>query len=151
MCCEENWSIYDIPIDGQQPNEAGKLTLKTSTAISNGNYLMSRNGCCFAGKDDELVAAGGSNGKIYIWSVPDDRGERTIDRPLVVLNPGYKNRISSLRFSPQNCALASCGMDQNDLIKLWTAMKLPRSAESSSDEDSDNELPSYGEEMDSDS
>ena len=30
------------------------------------------NGCCFAGKDYELVAAGVSDRKIYISSVPDD-------------------------------------------------------------------------------
>ena len=128
LCCEENWSIYDIPIDGQQPNEAGKLTLKTSTAISNGNYLMSRNGCCFAGKDDELVAAGGSNGKIYIWSVPDSRGERTIiDQPLFVIE-GHGKNIVSLQFSPQNCALASCRLDGDvqESFKVWTPFNLPQ-------------------------
>ena len=132
MCSEENWIvIHDIPIDGQQPSNAGKLGLKVATESgSNFPYyvLPKKIPVCFAGKDDELVAAGVPDGKIYIWSVPDSRGERTIiDQPLFFIEGHGKNTVS-LQFSPQNCALASCGLDDevHESFKVWTPFNLPQ-------------------------
>ena len=132
MSSEENRIvIHDIPIDGQQPSDAGKLGLKVATESgSNFPYyvLPKKIPVCFAGKDDELVAAGVPDGKIYIWSVPDSRGERTIiDQPLFVIE-GHGKNIVSLQFSPQNCALASCGLDNDaqESFKVWTPFNLPQ-------------------------
>jgi len=61
MCSEANWIvIHDITISGQQPSDAGKLGLKVATESgSNFPYyvLPKKIPVCFAGKDDELVAA----------------------------------------------------------------------------------------------
>jgi len=116
--------------DGRQPSDAGKVRLKVAT--ENGSnfpcFLSPRKiPVCFAGKDDERVAAGVPDDKIYIWSLPDGRGERNIDQPRVILQ-GHDKRIVSLQFSPQNCALASCGLDGDlqESFKVWTPFNLPR-------------------------
>jgi WD40 repeat protein len=129
LCSEQNWLfVHDIPIDGQEPNDAGKVQLKIAIESCNYNNFVPRSiPSCFTGKDDELVAAGVPDGQIYIWSLPDGRGKRIIDHPLLVLR-GHDQRILSLRFSQQNCALASCGADgkQHESFKVWTPFKLPQ-------------------------
>jgi len=131
LCSEDNWVvIHDIPIDGQQPSDAGKLKLKVATESgSNFTYHVEpkKIPVCFAGKDDELVAAGVPDGKIYIWFVPDGRGQRAIYKPLFVIE-GHGKRIQSLQFSPQNCALASCAIDDgvHYSFKVWTPFNLPQ-------------------------
>ena len=130
LCSEENWIvIHDIPIDGQQPIDEGTVKLRIAMESCNiFNFRVPRPiPSCFAGKDDELVVAGVPDGKICIWSVPDGRGERNIDQPLVILQ-GHDKRIVSLQFSPQNCALASCGLDDemHESFKVWTPFNLPQ-------------------------
>ena len=74
--------------------------------------------CCFAGDDDELVVAAPSNENVFIWSVPDGQGDRTIDESLLSLPGQYQCKISSVRFNKATSTLAFG--DRLGLIKLWT-------------------------------
>ena len=105
-----------------------KVRLTTSTA-QNDKYLLFDNlphsrtstNCFVGSRDDEIVAASSSDDKVYIRSVPDGRGERTINQPLLTFDGS--RYTTCLRFSPQNCALVSCG-SYSTLIKVWTPVRL---------------------------
>lgn len=98
-----------------------KLTAQDYTC--NSRSIFKSASCCFAGRDDELVAAASSNQKIYIWAIPDGRGKRSINRELLALS-GHQISIQSVRYSPLNCALASVSLGANS-VKFWTPFKLP--------------------------
>ena len=152
LLCRENRQIVinDIPIgysktqtrdtagdDGASSVGFNKVRLTTLAAQQAADDVLFFDGPprtsanCFAGKDDELVAASATDGKIYMWSVPDGRGERTIDQPLLVLDGSRYTRC--VRYSPQNCALASCG-PYSTVIKLWTPLNLTRQQQSTDDD-----------------
>jgi len=129
LLCRENrqLAIYDIP-SGSNCSVGNKVRLTTPTAQNDKNLLFDSgphtrtSANCFVGsRDDEMVAASASDGKVYIWSVPDGRGERTIDQPLLTFDGS--RYTTCLRFSPQNCALVSCG-SYSTLIKVWTPVRL---------------------------
>jgi WD40 repeat protein len=82
---------------------------------------------CFVGIDDELVAAGTSGGRIYIWSTPGHPGHQrqTIEGSLMSLR-GHSSRVSHVRYSGTVCSLASSSY-YDGTIKFWTPFSLPRS------------------------
>lgn len=124
--------IIDLPSTTEQStaNEMGKIQLtnpyKTGYFIT--NLMDWRKPCCFAGQDDELVAAVMVNGAVCVWSVPDGRGSRVIDQPLFVTGSNRKIN-ATIRYSRQNCLLATCGFG-NDVIKFWSPFKLPGNSSS---------------------
>ena len=73
------------PVDGEVAASAtGRVRLTTRAAqVANGHFYFDgpprTSANRFAGNDDELVAATGTGGKVYIWSVPNGCGERTIN------------------------------------------------------------------------
>jgi hypothetical protein len=141
LLCRENRQIviHDIPFarpaisssDADGGNNKVRLTTPAAQEAAaedipfDGPPRTSAN--CFAGKDDELVAVSASDGKLYIWSVLDGRGERTNDQPLLVIP--HENRYTRcVRYSPQNCLLASCG-PYSTVIEMWTPFNLTRQTE----------------------
>ena len=50
-------------------------------------------GCCFAGKNDELAVVASSDKKIYVWSVPEGDEPSKVDSPLLVLT-GHKGYVN---------------------------------------------------------
>jgi len=79
-------------------------------------YCVYNHGC-FAGDDDELVVSQSTNLSLFIWSVPDGQGDRTIDQPLLFL-PGHQYAVKDLRYSKITSTLASG--DHGGVIKLWS-------------------------------
>ena len=117
--------IYDLPASVDKSSD---ITGKVRLTFQNGDQVPrhGRNSCCFAGKDDELVAAAAmKNDGLCVWSVPDGYGERVINEPLLLLR-GNSMMTMGVRYSPQNCLLATCGMGK-DSIKFWSPFKLPGS------------------------
>ena len=80
-------------------------------------YCVYSNHGCFAGDDDELVVSQSTNLSLFIWSVPDGQGDRTIDQPLLLL-PGHQYAVRDLRYSKITSTLASG--DHGGVIKLWS-------------------------------
>lgn len=121
-------TIYDIPQTMEE------LKTKREVRLTNhGNsapftalqfYLMGKS-CCFAGKDDELVAGSMRSGAVCIWSVPDGSGEQEINQPLLAFEGNRFKTSTSVRYGRQNCLLATSG--SGNIIKLWSPFKLPGS------------------------
>lgn len=110
--------IYNVPC-GDQTN--GKVELLAKPNFRH-NYFDSV--ACFAGDNDELVAVGSEDKNIYIWLIPEDKGIRFIDSPLMSLR-GHEEDILFVRYIVLNSTLASCGLETE--IKLWSPFSLPDS------------------------
>ena len=117
LLCSESDSqlvVYDFP-SWQQPFKTGKTLLKASD-YGNDNWTM-YDVSCFAGIDDELVISGSDDCNMYIWSLPDPKGQQcSVDQPLCVLC-GHEKVINCVRCSRDNSTLISC--DDSGVIKLW--------------------------------
>ena len=117
--------VYDLSIGTKRQRffSRSQLKLTAQDFTYNSRSIFNSASCCFAGRDDELVAAASGNQKIYIWAIPDGQGKRLIDRELLVLG-GHQTPIQAVRYSPLNCALASSSLGSNT-IKFWTPFQLP--------------------------
>ena len=93
---------------------ADKVQLK-APGFSVDKYGNSRS--CFAGDDDELVVVSSSKRRLFIWSVPEGRGDRTIDQPMLSL-PGHQHRIINVKYCKATSTLVSS--DEGGVIRLWT-------------------------------
>ena len=105
--------VYNVPPEKQQRAnvviDRGQLTAP--------GYSVSNRGC-FAGGDDELVVALSSNNhNLFIWSVPEGRGDRNIGQSLLSLS-GHQHAVINVRYSKVTSRLASG--DDGGIIKLWT-------------------------------
>ena len=111
VCEEKDYPpvVCNVPTE-QRPNEMGKVYLAAKGFSSS----RSRNSCCFAGENDELVVACSRDNNLFIWSVPEDGGGRKIDHSTL---QGHKNSIFSIRYCKVKSVLASCGRE--GIIKLW--------------------------------
>ena len=80
--------IYNVPTEQQQqqkPAPADSVTgLVELTAPGYSVAKSEHSSNCFAGDDDELVVASSSDHRLFIWSVPEGRGDRTIDQSLFI-------------------------------------------------------------------
>jgi len=105
--------VYNVPTEKQQ--RANAVTDRVQLTAP--GYSVSNRGC-FAGGDDELVAAPSSNNhNLFIWSVPEGRGDRTVDQSLLSLT-GHQHAVINVRYSKVTSTLASG--DDGGIIKLWT-------------------------------
>ena len=145
LCITDNNQVvvYDLPNRKKRSLAAttaagtvGKVQLTAPGYVRStiSAYTMKwnrRGSCCFAGKDDELVvAASDLKNDLIIWSLPDGHGERTVSLPFLVL-PGHtdQSRVDCVRYSPQNCMLASSAGSYSGIgkIRFWTPFTLPPS------------------------
>ena len=120
LCCEgdKQLVIYDLL---PSSNGVGKIVRLAARDYS--YPFAAANSCCFAGRDDELVAATSYRENVFIWSVPDGKEEeQTIDDPLIILS-GHESNVSSVCYNRHYSALASC--ENNKTIKVWTPFELP--------------------------
>ena len=101
--------VYNVPASATDLTD--KVQLKAP------GYCVYSNHGCFAGDDDELVVSQSTNLSLFIWSVPDGQGDRTIDQPLLLL-PGHQYAVRDLRYSKITSTLASG--DHGEVIKLWS-------------------------------
>ena len=107
--------VYDLSTKEQLAG-TGKMKLKAADFI-NENILSHI--CCFAGMDDEMVISGSDNDNLYIWSLPDPKGQDCqVNRPLRVLT-GHQDTINCVRYSSEKSAFISS--DYAGVIKLWTS------------------------------
>ena len=115
LCSEsDQLVVYDFP-SWQQPFKTGKTLLKASDYSTDN---LSIEVSCFAGIDDELVISGSDDNNMYIWSLPDPKGQDCqVNQPLCVLS-GHEDVISCVRCSRDNSTIISC--DNAGVIKLWT-------------------------------
>ena len=117
MCKQSNKLpfVYNVPIGRGAVNGKVQFTASDYSHLDNGG-----NNFCFAGQDDELVAAASVDHGLYIWSLPNDQqvaGDQVVDKPLVVLR-GHKDDIYAVRYNRRRDMLASAGEEK--IIKLWT-------------------------------
>ena len=84
------------------------------TAIGHGSELN----CVDVAPNDSLVATGGADKKIHLWSVVSNSGQIPSAAPtgLRVLS-GHKRGIWDIRFSPVDKRLASCSGDRT--VRVW--------------------------------
>ena len=107
--------VYNVRTDHQQP-AANEVTDKVQlTAPGFSVAVCSTN--CFAGDDDELVVGTSSDHRLFIWSVPEGRGDRTIDQSLLSLT-GHQRAVNAVHYCKAISTLASGG--DGGILKLWT-------------------------------
>ena len=92
------------------------------------NTHYSHQSACFAGCNEELVAAGSGDGNIYMWSVGNylSSSSATVQQPLIVLPAGKqvkKSIVRHVRYNSSICALASCS--DEPIVKFWTPFAIP--------------------------
>ncbi len=119
LLCEPNVGlpvVYNVRTDQQQP-AANEVTDKVQLTAP-GYSVAGRYTNCFAGVDDELVVANSSDHRLFIWSVPEGRGDRTIDQSLLSLT-GHQRAVKAVRYCKATSTLASG--DYAGVIKLWTS------------------------------
>ena len=119
--------IYNVPTEQQQqqkPAPADSVTGMVELTAPGYSVAKSEHSSnCFAGDDDELVVASSSDHRLFIWSVPDGRGDRTIDQSLLSLT-GHQHEIHAVRYCKSTSTLASG--DNAGVIKLWTSSSTGR-------------------------
>jgi WD40 repeat protein len=74
--------------------------------------------CCFAGANDEYVLSGSDDFNLYIWKVYDadlESRHQWVDKNQMVLY-GHRSIVNQVRYNPQNCLLASSGVEK--IIKV---------------------------------
>jgi len=76
--------VYNVLTDQQQP-VANRVTEKMHLAALGFSTIRGRSNNCFAGDDDELVAASSSDHRLFIWSVAEGRGDRITDQAFLNL------------------------------------------------------------------
>ena len=111
----KNIIIYNVPTEQPPPATNGVTDRVQLTAP--GYSSESLRSSCFAGDDDELVVAPSSDHQLFIWSVPEGRGDRTIDQSLLSLT-GHQHAVNGVRYCKATSTLASG--DDGGIIKLWT-------------------------------
>jgi len=107
--------VYDLPTLQHPTNgNMNEIVLNAPEPISKRTYA-----CCFMGIDDEMVISGSDAVNLFIWSLPDAKGQNhTVDLPLRVLTE-HDNFIYCVRYSNESSSIISC--DEGGVIKLWTA------------------------------
>jgi len=109
--------VYNVLTDQDQRPAADGVTDKVQLTAP-GYSSESLRSSCFAGDDDELVVAPSSDHRLFIWSVPEGRGDRTIDQSLLSLT-GHQHDVKAVRFCKATSTLTSG--DIAGVIKLWTS------------------------------
>ena len=117
LCSDRDSSlvVYDFPT-WQQPIQTGKTILQ-APGLSNEEVTM-YDVCYFSGIKTIWSSLGLDDDKqLYIWSLPDPKGQNcSVNQPLVVLS-GHKDSVNCIRCSNDKSILISC--DEAGLIKLW--------------------------------
>ena len=107
---------HPIVYNTQSANAARENVQLSAPGYSVGSY--GRSNSCFAGDDDELVVApSATDNNLFIWSVPEGRGDRTIDQSLLSLT-GHQHHLNQVRYCKATSTVASG--DAGGVIKLWT-------------------------------
>ena len=107
--------VYDLPVSRQDTGD-GILCL---AGPHFSNQDVGRNSCCFAGSQDELVIGAADDNSLFIWLLPDFKGQEcTVNRPLHSLT-GHGETNNCIRYNRGKSAVVSC--DDDGIIKLWTA------------------------------
>ena len=111
--------VYNVLTEQQRPSTnaatSDKVQLKApGYSVSIG---LGCSNCCFAGVDDELVVASSTDRRFFIWSVPEGRGNRTIDKFLLSFPTGHPSLINNVSFCKATFTLGSIS---TGAIKLWT-------------------------------
>ena len=113
----ESAVVFDVS-SGEQLDGAPRKVRLSSQGFSLPD--AGRNMFCFAGKDDEQVAAASMDNSLHVWSLPDSQGrDITVDQSLIALR-GHTARVYTVRYDHNNDILASAGADQT--IKLWSTV-----------------------------
>ena len=110
---KEEQVVYNVP--------ANEVTDKVQ--LNAPGYSVSKDGC-FAGDDDELVVAPSFDHRLFIWSVPEGQGDRTIDQPLLSLPGHHGHEINQVRYCKATSSLVSGVV--GGVIKLWTPSTISR-------------------------
>ena len=110
-------AIFDVTSEEQKDGATGKVRLSSpGFSLS----YVGWNTLCFAGKDDELVAAASEDHSLHVWSLPDSQGrDVTINQSLVALR-GHTAPVYTVRYVLNNDVLASAGAEK--IIKLWNSI-----------------------------
>ncbi|KAJ6216966.1 hypothetical protein RDWZM_008123 [Blomia tropicalis] len=86
--------------------------------------------CCFLGENEQFVASGSDNFKIYIWKIPDfilngsnNKNPLKEDSIIRVKNAhhilsGHRSIVNQVRFNSKNGFIASTGVEK--MIKIWS-------------------------------
>ena len=122
LCIERHQPVAIYDLNSMRSGMTQQLKPVNKAAV--GKFITSG---CFAGIDDELVAAGTSGGGIYVWPTPGYPGHQrqTVEGSLMSLR-GHSSRVSHVRYSGNVCSLASSSY-YDGTIKFWTPFSLPRS------------------------
>jgi hypothetical protein len=100
-----------------------------------GEYMnmVSMKSGCFVGINDEYVASGSDDFRVYLWKIPEDLETLQscpIDRGVVpsphLVLPGHRSIANQIRYSPTHHLLCSSGVEK--IIKLWSHMPLSPAA-----------------------
>ena len=110
--------VYDLPTLQHPTNgNMNEIVLNAPDLISK-RRASATYACCFMGIDDEMVISGSDAGNLFIWSLPDAKGQNhTVDLPLRVLTE-HDNFIYCVRYSNESSSIISC--DAGGVIKLWS-------------------------------
>ena len=108
--------VFNVPTEQQQRPATDGVTDKVQLTAPGYSTENGNSNCCFAGDDDELVVASSSDRNMYIWSVPEGRGDQTINQSLLSLT-GHPYFINHVRYCKATSTLASISFGA---IKLWT-------------------------------
>ena len=106
--------VFDVPLEEQMDGATGKVRLS-----SHGFSLPDAgiNTLCFAGKEDEVVAAASEDNSLHVWSLPESQGrDMTINQSIFALR-GHTGDVYTVCYDHNNDVLASGGREKT--IKLW--------------------------------
>ena len=109
-------AVYDFPTQQHPINGHGKVQLSDPDFSIEG---VGGDAYCFAGLDDELVIGASENKNLFVWTLPDGKGQDCkVNTSLCVLE-GHSDCVRSVRCSNDKSVIISGGED--GVIKLWTS------------------------------
>ena len=117
------YNVTTVAQQQQKPAPADSVTGMVELTAPGYSVASVRSSNCFAGDNDELVVGSSSDHRLFIWSVPEGRGDRIIDQSLLSLT-GHQHEIHAVRYCKSTSTLASG--DNACVIKLWTSLSTGR-------------------------
>ena len=115
--------VYNVPNEQQKQPASNRVTDKVQLTANGYSVAKSEHSSsCFAGDNDELAVASSSDHRLFIWSVPEGRGDQTINQSLLSLT-GHPYFINHVRYCKATSTLASISFGA---IKLWTPAAVRR-------------------------
>ena len=110
--------VYNVPNEQQKQPASNRVTDKVQLTANGYSVAKSEHSSsCFAGDNDELAVASSSDHRLFIWSVPEGQGDRTIDQCLLYFS-GHQHSVNAVCYTKATSTLASG--DEHGILKLWT-------------------------------